>query len=336
MKLPNFGVKRPIATLMIFIAILFLGILSLMLLDIDLYPDISTPFASVVTTYERASAEDVEKNVTEVIEKNVSTVSNIKEVSSTSREGVSVVSIQFEYGKDIDAAVNDLRDSLDMTSASLPDEVNDPFIFKFDVSQMPILFFAISSKYHTKKMRYIVDDQLIQPLKRVPGVGSVQMFGGPIREIRVFFNREKLNDLGLNVYTVAQMIDSQNKNIPAGNIENEKRDVLLRIPEEYQSVEELRNLIVANVRGNPVRLEDVATIEDDYYQDNQFTRVNGKSGMVAMIQKQSGANTVKVIDRVKKQMEKIESNLPSDFDIQIVMDNSEFIKYSINNLDIII
>src|SRR6056297_19757 len=332
MKLPDFGVKRPIATLMIFIAILFLGALSLIMLNIDLFPDISTPFASVVTTYEGASAEDVEKNVTEVIEKNVSTVSNVKEVTSSSSEGVSVVSIEFEYGKDIDAAVNDLRDSLDMVTESLPDEVNDPFIFKFDISQMPILFFAVSSKYYTKKMRYIVDDQLIQPLKRVPGVGSVQMYGGPIREIRVYFNREKLNDLGLNIYTVAQMIDSQNKNIPAGNIENQKRDVLVRVPGEYKSVDELKNLIVTNIRGNTVRLEDIATIKDDYYQDNQFTRVNGESGMVAMIQKQSGANTVEVIDNVKKEIQNIKKNLPKDFNVEIVMDNSEFIKYSINNL----
>ncbi|TYB31782.1 MAG: efflux RND transporter permease subunit [Candidatus Mcinerneyibacterium aminivorans] len=332
MKLPNFGVKRPIATLMIFVAILFLGILSLMLLGIDLFPDISNPYASVITTYQGASAEDVEKKVTEVIEKNVSTVSNVKEVTSVSSEGVSAVTVEFEWGKDLDAGVSDLREALDFASADLPDDVGDPSIFKFDISQMPILFFAISAKYNTKQMRYIVDDQLVQPLKRVPGIGSVQMRGGPIREVRVYFDREKLNDIGLNVYTLAEMIDSQNQNIPAGNIENEKRDVLVRIPEEYESVEELKNLIVANKRGNIVRLKDVATINDDYYQEERYVEVNGKSGMVAMVQKQSGANTVQVIERAKEKMKEIEANLPSDFDVQIVFDNSEFIKDSINNL----
>lgn len=332
MNVSEFAVRRPIATAMIFLALLGLGILSMFLLSIDLFPDMSPPVVSVMTTYRGASAEDVEKKVTEVIEKMVSTVPNIKKVTSVSSEGVSVVTVQFEWGSDIDTGVSDIRGVLDFAMRSLPDDAERPSVFKFDFSMMPIMVASVTSKYNINEMRTIVDRDLIEQLKRVPGVGAASIRGGPMREIRIEFDRDKLNDIGVTAYQLAAIIAAQNESIPAGNIKNERRNYVLRVPGEFDSTKELGEIIVANWQGNVIRLKDVARIDDDYFEEDREIVVDGKRAMIVVLQKQSGANSVDVVNKVTKRLEELKKTLPKDMGVEIMFDTADYIKKSINNL----
>jgi len=332
MNLSEFGVRRPITTLVIFIIVLILGGISLSLLSIDLFPDITPPVASILTTYEGAGAEDVEKKVTEIIEGAVSTVPNIKGVTSQSQEGVSVVTLEFKWGSNMDTALSDIRGALDFVISSLPDGVERPSVFKFDISMMPILYLSINAEQNLNQMRTIVENDLVEPLKRVPGVGNAFVRGGPQREIRVYFDRDKLNTLGLNVYTVAGVIAAQNVDTPAGNIKNERRNYVLRVPGEYTDASQIENIVLANVKGRYVRVRDVAEVVDSYFEENREIRINGKPGMLCILQKQSGANTVQVAGEVKKRIEEIKKNLPADFTLDVVFDGAEYINDSISNL----
>lgn len=328
----EFSVRRPIATSMIFIALFAIGVMSLLLLSIDLFPDITPPSASILTTYRGASAEDVEKKVTEIIEKQVSTVPNIKKVTSVSREGLSVVSVQFEWGSDIDSAVSDIRGALDFAVSALPDDAERPSVFKFDFSLFPIMFISVTSKYNVNEMRTIVDREVLEQLKRIPGVGAASIRGGPIREIRIEFDRDKLLDLGMSAQQLAGIIGAQNESVPAGNIKNERRNYVLRVPGEFDTTKELGNIVIGNKQGTIIRLKDVATIEDGYYEDDREISIDGKRAMFIILQKQSGANTVDVVDAVKKKIDDLKSTLPKDMEIEVLYDNGKFIRNSVNNL----
>jgi len=332
MNLSEFGVRRPITTLVIFIIVLILGGISFSMLSIDLFPDITPPVATILTTYEGAGAEDVEKKVTEIIEGAVSTVPNIKGVTSQSQEGVSVVTLEFKWGSNMDTALSDIRGALDFVISSLPDGVERPSVFKFDISMMPILYLSINAEQNLNQMRTIVENDLVEPLKRVPGVGNALVRGGPQREIRVYFDRDKLNTLGLNVYTVAGLIAAQNVDTPAGSIKNERRNYVLRVPGEYTDASQIENIVISNVNGRVVRVRDVAEVVDSYFEENREIRINGKPGMLCILQKQSGANTVRVVGEVKERIEEIRKNLPADFTLDVVLDGAEHINDSISNL----
>ncbi len=332
MNLSQIGVRRPVMTLMIFIGIIIIGGISLSLLGIDLFPDITPPIASVMTTYEGAGAEDVEKKVTEVLEGSLSTVPNIKKVSSTSKEGFSIITLEFKYGTNMDTALSDIRGYIDLVQGYLPDGVERPTVFKFDMSMMPILVLSVTAEQNVNNMREILDEEFIEPLKRVKGVGTVAMRGGPIREIRVYFNRDKLNDLGMDINSVAGIIAAQNTDTPAGNIKNERRNYVLRIPGEIESPEYIEHIALGTYNGKKVRLRDVARVEDGYFEDDREINIDGKRGMVVMLQKQSGANTVEVAKKAAEKIEELKTRLPADMDVKVAYDGSEFISDSISNL----
>ena len=332
MNLPEIGVKRPITTLSVFLVILIVGLVSLSKLGIDLMPDITLPAVTITTVYPGAGTEDVEKRLTKVIEDAVSTVPNVDKVVSKSVENISSVVVIFKWGTNIDAASLDVREAMSVVGPVMPSDAKDPMIFKFDASLMPVLFMGISAKESYPDLYKIIDKKLSDPLSRVSGVGSASAWGGLVRQINVKIDGSALAARGLSIGRVTQMLAASNITIPAGNIEIGTRDYSIRVPGEFKNVKQIGNVVIGNSRGVPVYLKDVAVIEDGFKKQQRITRMDGVPSLMLIVQKQSGANTVKVADAVWKKIKEIEPTLPKDIEIRAVFDGSQFIRQSINNL----
>jgi len=332
MKLPELGVNRPVTTLMVFLGILLLGFVTLTQLPIDLLPDIEIPSISVITIYQGASTEDVETRVTKVIEDYVSTVPNLKEITSVSREGMSAVTLRFEWRTNLDEAANDIRQGLDFAKRDLPDDIEDPMLVKFDMSMMPILILGITADQSYDQLHKIAEDDIADPLKRIPGVAMAVSMGGHKREIQINIDRQRLEAYHITIDQVAGILAAENMTLPAGNLKIGRTDYGLRVPGEFSSVSEIGNTIVGMAGGKPIHLKDVANVKDSFEEAERRISINGGKGLILMVQKQSGANTVEVVNNIKKALPDIQRNLPSDVKINIAMDSSDFIKRSISNL----
>jgi CzcA family heavy metal efflux pump len=332
MRLAQISVNRPVTTLMIFVAMVVLGLVSLSMLGLDLMPEIEIPSVSVMTAYEGAGPEEVETLITEPIEDTLSTISGVDEVISVSKEGLSAVTLKFEWGEDVSESINDVREKLDLIRERLPEEAENPVIFKFDLSMMPIAIIAITAEDSYPTLQDIVDDEIVDPLKRVEGVAAVTPRGGLERQIRVDIDRDKLAALNLSVERVNLALAAQNISTPGGNIRTGYKDYLLRTPEEFSSPEEVAEVVVARLNGIAIKLKDVADVKDFFKERTYEVRMNGRKAMAVFVQKQSGENTVAVARAVRERLEQIKKNLPADVEPKVVMDNSEFILASIGNL----
>lgn len=339
MKLPELSIRRPVFISMIFVGILVLGLMSLKMLPVDLMPDITLPSVGIVTIYPGATPKDVETLVTKPIEDYVSTVPNLKEVTSRSLENISVVSMKFAWGTDMDEASNEIRSRIDMAKRVLPDDIDNPVIFKFDMSMWPILFYGIDAEQSYPKLREIIEDKIVNPLKRVPGVAIISVFGGLYREIRVSIDRARLEGYGIPIQQVVQAIQSANLSVPAGGLKTGKREWTVRVPAEVTSPDELNKIVIGYIQGIPpyfnsvpIYLKDIAKVEDTFKEMESVVTINGKPGVLMMIQKQSGSNTLEVVDRVKKELNELEKTLPKDIHFRISQDASDFIRQSISNL----
>jgi hydrophobe/amphiphile efflux-1 (HAE1) family protein len=332
MRLPEIGVHRPVATAMFFIAIVVMGLVSLTQLAIDMMPNIEIPTVGVITTYQGAGSQEVESRITEPIEDQVSTTQGLDKIESFSQEGISVVSAQFDWGHDLDAAINDIRDKVDLAKTLLPDDADDPILFKFDLSMMPVIFLAVTAQESYQNLFHLAEKEIADPLKRIPGVATATVRGGREREIHVDIDLEKLHAFHLAVDQVINVLRAQNLSLPGGHIKTGKTDFLVRTPAEFRSVDEINHVVVAYSNGVPVFLQEIATVEDRFKELTRDVRVDGKQGVVVMVQKQSGANTVAVAERVRMELEGIGKGLPSDVDITIAMDSSDDIKRAIDSL----
>jgi hydrophobic/amphiphilic exporter-1 (mainly G- bacteria), HAE1 family len=326
------AVKRPITTIMVFVALLVMGIYSLNKLPIDFYPDIDFPAISVITTYSGASAADIETNVTRTIEDNLNSVSNLKDISSTSRDNMSIVVCEFEWGTNLDEASNEMRDAISFAEQFLPEEVSKPALFKFSSSAMPILFYGVTAGESFPAIASILDEKVVNPLNRINGVGSVGLMGAPGREVQVNIDPRKMEAYNLTVEMIAGVLNAENLNLPAGNIEMGMMDYPLRIQGEFPSSDVLDDIVLASFNGQNVYLKDVATIKDTIRDVAMDERLNGKSGMRIVIQKQSGANTVQVARDIQAMMPSLIETLPDDIEIITFFDSSKFIVESISNL----
>jgi len=326
------AVNKPITTIMIFVAIIVLGLFSLSRLPIDLYPEINPPFISVMTTYSGANSQDVESNVTRSIEDALNSVDKLKEITSVSYDNLSIVNLQFEWDVNLDEAVNDIRDAIDRIYRFLPDGCDRPAIFKFSTSMMPIIFYAITAKESYPGLAKILDEKIVNPLNRIEGVGSVGLVGAPRRKIYVDIDPVKIDAYNLTVEQIGNRIMTENLNTPAGNIKMGKLDYQLRIEGEFTESSQLNNILLTQYNGKPIYLKDVATVRDTIKELSIEEKINGSDGMRLFVMKQSGANTVKVAREVRKQIEQLKNNLPSDVKIQEILDTSTFIKGSIKNL----
>ncbi len=317
---------------MIFVALLVMGVYSLNKLPIDFYPDIDFPVISVITTYPGASAADIETNVSRTIEDGLNSVYHLKNIFSTSRDNMSIVMCEFEWGTNLDEASNEMRDALSFVEQFLPEEVDKPSLFKFSASSMPVLFYGVTADESYQAIANILDEKLVNPLNRIDGVGSVGLMGAPGREIQVDIDPRKMESYNVTVEMIAGVLNAENLNLPAGNIEMGMMDYPLRIKGEFPSSDVLENIVLASFNGQTIYLSDVATVKDTIRDTSLDERLNGKTGMRIVIQKQSGANTVQVCQDINAMMPQLIETLPDDIEITTFFDSSEFIVDSINNL----
>ncbi|PID91409.1 MAG: multidrug transporter AcrB [Bacteroidetes bacterium] len=332
MSIYGTAVRRPITTIMVFVALLVLGGYSLKKLPIDFYPEIDFPAISMITTYSGASAADIETNVTRLIENGLNSVSNLKNITSVSRDNMSVVVCEFEWGTNLDEASNEIRDAISFVRPFLPEEVDDPALFKFNSSAMPILYYGVTADESYAAIENILDEKVVNPLNRIEGVGSVGLIGAPGREIQVDIDPRKMESYNITVEMIAAVLNAENLNLPAGNIEMGMMDYPLRVKGEFPSSDVLDDIVLASFNGQTIYLDDVATITDTLKDVSMDERLNGKTGMRIVIQKQSGANTVEVAQEIQAMMPELIRTLPEDIEITPFFDSSEFIVDSIDNL----
>ena len=333
MSLYGSAVKRPIMTTLCFVAVIILGLFSLVKLPIDLFPDIDTNTIMVITMYPGASAEDIEQNVTKPLENSLNSVEHLKHISSASRENTSVITLEFEYGYDIDVLTNDVRDKLDMVKSMLPDDAENPIIFKFSTDMIPICLLSVEAKESMPGLYKILDDGVANPLARIDGVGTVSISGAPKREIHIYVDPNKLEAYHLSVETISQVIAAENRNIPGGSFDIGSNTYALRVQGEFDTSAEMRNLVVGTFNGKPVYLHDVARIDDSLEERTQQTFINGREGAMIIIQKQSGANSVQISEKVMQMLPKLQKNLPSDIKLGVVVDTSDNIRNTIASLE---
>ena len=262
MKLYNNAVKNPVGTSLIFIGIVLIGLMFYRQLPIDLYPDIDMSMISVMTSYPGAGSDDVEANVTRPLEDVLNSTENIKHITSRSRDGMSLIMLQFEFGTDMTEIMNDVRDKVDMIAGFLPDGVEDPMLLKFSSDMIPVMVLSATAKESTNAMYKILDDQIANPLNRIPGVGTVSISGAPQREIQVNVNPQKIEAYNIGIEQIAQIISAENINVPAGNFDVGTQTYLLRLEGEFARSNELNDIVVGSMGGRPVYLKDVATVKD--------------------------------------------------------------------------
>ena len=333
MSLYRTSVNKPVTVALIFVTVAILGIFSLTKLSTNLFPDMGENTILVVTSYSGASAADIETNVSKPLENTLNSVSNLKHLSSTSKENISVISLEFEYGIDITEATNDVRDKLDMVAQMLPDAVSTPTIFKFSMEDMPIMLLSATAEESLSGLDKILDDKVATPLARVNGVGTISVSGAPKREIQVFVDPDKLAAYGITVESISSTLAYENRNTPAGTIDIGSNTYSVRVEKEFKSAEEMLDVIVGTSNtGAPVYLRDVAKVNDGEQERLQKVYSNGQQGAMITIQKQTDANTVQVIKGIKKELKKIEKTLPSDIKINVIVDGSTNIIDSINSL----
>jgi len=313
-------------------ALAVLGAFALSRLAIDLLPKLEPPAISVVTIYPGASAEDVEQKVTKLIEEQVSTINNVSKVTSSSKDNISIITVTFNWGTDIAEATNDIRDAIDRVKRRLPDDAEEPSIFKFSTSTLPVMMIGINSSESYPGINKIIEDKIAQPLRQVPGVGAVFAIGGPYREILIRVDPKKLEAYNLSIPQIAQILNSENLSLPAGIIKVGTKEYSVRVPGEFKSIEEIKSTVIGNYQGALVYLRDVADVIDTIKEQTLYVRINNTPGVLLFIQKQATANTIEVVDAVKKALPKIEKTLPKDVKLNIAFDSSEFIKNSIRNL----
>ncbi len=344
MTLYEGSVKRPIMTSLVFIAIAIFGLFSLSKLPIDLFPDIDTNMIMVMETYAGASAEDIENNVTRPLENTLNSVNYLKHITSQSKENYAIITLEFEYGHDIDALTNDVRDKLDMVSSALPDEAGTPIIFKFSSDMIPILVLSAQARESKDALYKILDDQVSNPIARVPGVGSVSVSGAPERTIYVYCDPDKLEAYNVTIETISSVIGMENRNVPGGSFDTGNNTFTLRVEGEFDDPKEMENLVVSTAGNKIVYLKDVARVVDTvqeraqkvttfFLNENDPKGYSGEQGAMIIVQKQSGANSVAIAEKVLAMLPRIQQTLPSDVTLGVIVNTSENIYATIGSLE---
>ena len=332
MSLYSGAVKRPVMTTLGFVAVLIIGLFSLTKLPIDLFPDIETNTIMVMTSYPGASAEDIEQNVTRPLENTLNSVEHLKHITSKSKENVSIITLEFEFGYDIDVLTNYTRDKLDMVKSYLPDDAENPNIYKFSTDMMPIILLSVEAKECMPGLYKILDENVANPLARVDGVGSVSVSGAPKREIHIYVDPIKLEAYNLTIETISSIIGAENRNIPGGTFDIGSNTYSLRVEGEFNDSRDMGNIVVGARNGSAIYLRDVATIDDSLQERAQQAYTNGKKGAMIIVQKQSGANSVEISNKVIAEIPNLQKNLPSDVKLNVIVDTSDNIRNTIASL----
>ncbi len=329
MNLPKFSVNKPITITMMVLIIVVFGLLSLSRLGLDMLPEIDYPVVSIITTYTGVSSADIEEGLTKPIEDAVSTVKGIKNITSTSREGISLVMVEFESGTNVDFAAQDLRDKIDLIADYLPAEASRPMVVKMDVGAMPVLGYGVTAdSLTTLQLKQLLKDNIKDKIERLDGVAAVDLRGGGEEEVLISLKPDQLKAYGLSAPQIIARLRQENINLAGGFIETKAEELPLRTVGEYKNVEEIKKTIIIVRGGVPIYLKDLAEVKRTQQEVRGYSRTNGRQSVLMMISKQSGANTSQVVDRVKKALPELKKYLPADVNFYLVLDQSRPIKAS--------
>ena len=327
------AINKPITTALIFVGIIVFGVFSFSKLPIDQFPAMDIPYVSIMTTYPGANGSEIETNVTKVLENSLNSVDGLKEITSQSKDNISVVSLQLNWGQNLDESVNDVRSAIDMVNDNLPDGCSRPMIFKFSTSNFPIMQYAITAKESYAGLEKILEDNVVNVLNRIDGIGNIALSGTPERYIYIDLDQSKLDAYKISVEQIGQAISANNLNLASGSIKMGKEQYQLRVQSEYVESSEINNIVVANRLGKNIFVKDLANVRDTIRDVNLDERINGQNGIRMVIMKQTGANTVAIVKKVKKMMtEDIMPGLPPDIKAQIIYDSAQTIQNSIDGL----
>lgn len=332
MKIYESAVRKPISTVLLFVGVMVFGLFSLKNLAVDQYPEIEIPQISVIAFYPGANASEIETNITRVLEDNLNTVSNLKKLTSKSQDNVSMITVEFEYGSDLNEGANEIRDVVSRVQSLLPDGIEYPTIFKFSTSMIPVMMLAVTAEESYPALNKILDDKLVNVLNRVDGVGAVSVIGAPEREVQVNVDPTKLEAYNLTVEQLGQIIAAENVNVPSGTIDIGNNTFNIKSDREFKLSDELRQIVVSNAGGRTVRLSDVAQIRDTLEKATMDERVNGQRGVRVMFQKQSGANTVSIVREIQRRLPEIQRSLPKDVHMELIYEGSKEITDAIGSL----
>jgi HAE1 family hydrophobic/amphiphilic exporter-1 len=358
MHLPEFSVRKPVTTIMIFSAVILLGIMSWNRLPQELFPPITYPQLTVVTTYENAAPEEIETQITRIIEESIGTVSNLRRITSISKEGISIVIAEFLWGTNMDFAALGVREKIDLIKERLPIDAEEPIVKKFNPFDLPIMTLSVTGDMHPARLRSITQRYIEDEIEKIEGVASADIAGGIEREILVEVDQDKLQASGTPILDVVNSLRDANINYPAGTIKEVFTEYLIRTIGEFQEISEIEKIPIGAEKSEDadrfprysaidkrklieegeeptdklILLKDIATVKDSFKEVTSISRYNGKENISVSIQKQAVANTIDVADKIKKTLEEISLNVPRGVDVEVVYDQSSFIKNSINGV----
>jgi HAE1 family hydrophobic/amphiphilic exporter-1 len=326
MNIPEFSVHRKVTVLMMILIVILFGVISFFNLGLDLMPELEFPIVSVVTTYEGVASEDIETLITRPIESVVSTIKHVKTVSSFSHEGLSAVMIQLEWGTNLDFAAQDVREKVALAEDYIPEDADRPLIMKLNVTDWPVIYFGVTGLENTRTLRKYLDDNVRPRLERLEGVASAILLGGLEREIDVSIDRQKLKAYNLSLNQVVSILAAENLNVSGGHLIQEEREYLVRTFGEFKDLNTIRNTILATNKGGAIYIKDIAQVKDTHEDIRNYARTNNRDCVILAIMKQSGANTVSVIDRVHVALKDIRREIPRDIKFYPMMDQGNEIK----------
>jgi hydrophobic/amphiphilic exporter-1 (mainly G- bacteria), HAE1 family len=325
-------IKRPIFTVMLVSAPLVLGLVAYNALGVDLFPNVELPVVVVTTTLKGASVEVMETSVTKPLEEIINTVNGIDELRSTTQEGISRITVQFFLDKNRDVAAQEVRDKISTIMAQLPEGVDPPIIDKFDLDAMPVMTIAVAGKRAKQEITEIARKRIKEDIESLSGVGAAILAGGRQRAVNIWIDTDKLTSYHLSIAQVRDALARENLELPGGRVDQGQREVVLRTMGRMETPGEFRDLIVTNMNGYPVRIRDVGRVEDTFEEPRGLARLDGNAAVSLIVQKQSGANTVAVVERVRNRLKQIQSSLPPDITTFIVKDQAKFIVNSMEEL----
>lgn len=333
MSIYKTAIAKPVTTLLIFVGVVIIGVFSFLKLPIDLFPELEIPFISVMTAYPGASANEIETNITRLLENRLNAVEGLKEISSSSKDNMSMVFLELNWGTNLDEVMNDVRSNLDMIREQLPKGSSSPFIFKFNFSSMPIIQFAVTAKESYAGLDKILEESVIPRLNMVDGIGNISTSGAPERFVYIDLNQEKLDAYNLPLEAVGAAVSSNNLNLSSGTVKMKKEQYQLQVRTEFIESSEIENLVVTSTPdGKTVYIRDIATVRDTIKDLTLDEKINGQDGVRIIISKQTSANTVQICEDVRKEVDKMGDILPADINIEVIYDSSLDIKDSINSL----
>ena len=328
------AIQKPVTTALIFVAVIVVGIYSFIKLPIDMFPQMDPPYITVMTTYPGASASEMETNVTKYMENALTSVDHLKHITSQSKDNMSMVMLELEWGANMDEAVNDVRSYVDMTKSNLPDNCGTPMIFKLSTSAMPVAQYSITADETYAGLDKIMNDEVIPQLNQIDGIGNISLSGAPDRYIYINIDQQKLDAYGLTIEQVGQVVQANNLNLSSGTIKMPQEQYQMQVRSEYIESSEIEDLMVTMTpQGQQVFIRDIATVKDTIKDLSLDEKTNGREAVRLIIAKQTGANTVKICKDVREELAKIQKQLPSDVKIEKIYDLSDTIQNSINSLE---